>query len=156
LGKLNPIQLRKSAKEYRYEVDEPKFPEQCSKYLMDLQRQWETTRIGNLKTLHGILPGLRGADESQGEDNENEMARKMIDESFKHPEGFSRYTPPSGVETLGELLDSRYMVCRLFFILPCPLYDEFFGLGTFCHSLFRGDALVFRLRRRLRAVRSVL
>lgn len=41
LRTLNPVQMRKAAKEYRYEVDEAKMSEECTQYLDQLQKDWE-------------------------------------------------------------------------------------------------------------------
>ena len=41
LSTLNPLQMRKVSKEYRYEVDEPKMSDECQQYLQQLQKDWE-------------------------------------------------------------------------------------------------------------------
>lgn len=41
LKTLNPTQMRKAVKEYRYEVEETKMSEECAQYLAQLQKDWE-------------------------------------------------------------------------------------------------------------------
>lgn len=41
LKTLNPVQMRRAVKDYRYEVEETKMSEECSQYLAQLQKDWE-------------------------------------------------------------------------------------------------------------------
>jgi len=45
LSTLNPLQMRRAMREYRYEVDETKISEECSQYLAQLQKDWERRRL---------------------------------------------------------------------------------------------------------------
>lgn len=122
LRSLNPLQLRRAVREYRYEVDETRMDEDCSQYLLQIQKQWERMRLQ--KTVDGLGgPGSGGggevmsrassgstSSETSEERREQENVMRMIDDVFADPSGFGSYTPPGGSEALGELLNSRYMV----------------------------------------------
>lgn len=97
--------------------------EDCSQYLLQIQKQWERMRLQ--KTVDGLgvdkMNGQGGETMSRGssgsassetseERREHETVTKMIDEVFADPSAFGSYTPPGGSEALGELLNSRYMV----------------------------------------------
>ena len=47
LKTLNPVQMRKAVKDYRYEVDEPKMSEECAQYLAQLHKDWECVIFGD-------------------------------------------------------------------------------------------------------------
>jgi hypothetical protein len=42
---LNPLQMRRAVRDYRYEVGESKMTEECSQYLAQLQKDWERQRV---------------------------------------------------------------------------------------------------------------
>lgn len=42
---LNPIQMRRAVRDYRYEVSEPRMDEECAQYLTQLQKDWERRRV---------------------------------------------------------------------------------------------------------------
>jgi hypothetical protein len=42
---LNPIQMRRAVRDYRYEVSEPRMDEECVQYLSQLQKDWERRRV---------------------------------------------------------------------------------------------------------------
>ena len=42
---LNPIQMRRAVRDYRYEVSEPRMDEECVQYLIQLQKDWERRRV---------------------------------------------------------------------------------------------------------------
>ncbi|GAA5963920.1 hypothetical protein JCM21900_001147 [Sporobolomyces salmonicolor] len=121
LRSLNPLQLRKAVRDYRYEVDELRMDEDCEQYLVQIQKQWERLRVQ--KTVEG-LPGSGGAGDEGGESGVGseggedaasatslqEDVTRMIDEVFSDPSAFGSYSPPGGVDALGELLNSRYML----------------------------------------------
>lgn len=126
LRSLNPLQLNKAVKEYRYEVDESRMSEECSLYLAQIQKQWE--RVKAQKTLEEleiskalaatVAANGSAADSVRSNSPTGSMisiqsdVSKMIDDVFSDPEGFGHYSPPGGAEALGELLNSRYMVSK--------------------------------------------
>lgn len=42
---LNPVQMRRAVRDYRYEVNEPRMDEECVQYLGQLQKDWERRRV---------------------------------------------------------------------------------------------------------------
>lgn len=130
LRALNPLQLRRAVREYRYEVDESRMDDDCAQYLVQIQKQWERLRMA--KRVGGL--GVDGTAAAEGEEQSGkpspaggsgavtpkekekddaaaqEDVARMIDEVFSDPCSFGSYTPPGGAEALGELLNSRYMV----------------------------------------------
>lgn len=42
---LNPLQMRRAVKDYRFEVNEGRMTEECGQYLAQLQKDWERQRI---------------------------------------------------------------------------------------------------------------
>jgi hypothetical protein len=42
---LNPLQMRRAVRDYRYEVNESKMTEECAQYLAQLQKDWERQRV---------------------------------------------------------------------------------------------------------------
>lgn len=42
---LNPLQMRRAVKDYRFEVNEGRMTDECSQYLAQLQKDWERQRI---------------------------------------------------------------------------------------------------------------
>ncbi|GAA5895064.1 uncharacterized protein JCM6883_002308 [Sporobolomyces salmoneus] len=119
LRSLNPLQLRRAVRDYRYEVDETKMDEECAQYLVQIQKQWERQRMQ--KTVDGLAspptPGRReemereaAMEEAASATSLQEDAVRMIAEVFSDPNEFGSYSPPRATEALGELLNSRYML----------------------------------------------
>lgn len=42
---LNPLQMRRAVRDYRYEVNESRMSEECVQYLAQLQKDWERRRV---------------------------------------------------------------------------------------------------------------
>ena len=42
---LNPLQMRRAVRDYRYEVNESKMSDECVQYLAQLQKDWERRRV---------------------------------------------------------------------------------------------------------------
>jgi hypothetical protein len=114
LRSLNPLQLRRAVRDYRYEVDESRMDEDCAQYLLQIQKQWERLRVQKTVDELGGADEEAGAARSTSPTGSNASAQhevlRMIDDVFADPSSFGHYTPPGGSEALGELLNSRYMV----------------------------------------------
>ena len=119
LRSLNPLQLRRAVRDYRYEVDEQHIDEDCSQYLAQIQSQWERMRLQ--RTVEGLVPGATRQPLSEleqklaspsAEDAAEAQAKvtRMIDEVFVDTSTFGNYSPPTAAPAMGELLNSRYMV----------------------------------------------
>ncbi|BGP45131.1 hypothetical protein JCM10450v2_000948 [Rhodotorula kratochvilovae] len=107
LRALNPLQLRKAVRDYRYEVDENRMDEDCAQYLVQIQKQWERNRaqrdaVGE----NGAV--VEGAEDAQASPLAD--VKRVIDEAFADPGRYASYAPPPPVESTGELLNSRYML----------------------------------------------
>jgi len=102
---LNPLQLRRAVRDYKYEVGETRMTDECAQYLVQLQKDWEKRR-GQIGAAH-----MRQA--SLGHESEN--AGRSIDSLLDGTTHLAEWTPQSAPECLGELLDNRFMIP---FILP--------------------------------------
>ncbi|PLW13821.1 hypothetical protein PCANC_19394 [Puccinia coronata f. sp. avenae] len=130
LKTLNPAQLLKVSRDYRFEVDEPKLSEECRQYLVQTQQDWDRRRIQSVSELeqqeklaHSPLPsaGLppsphplaTGSSDGAAEKNDGpSKALQAIDAAFgtDDVEAYGSYAPPVAPQCLGELLDSRQML----------------------------------------------
>lgn len=102
---LNPLQLRRAVRDYKYEVGESRMTEECTQYLVQLQKDWEKRRT-QLGASH-----MRQA--SLGHDTNR--AGASIDSLLDGSTYLADWTPQSAPECLGELLDNRFMIP---FVLP--------------------------------------
>lgn len=109
LKNLNPLQMRKAVRDYRYEVNEGRMTEECAQYLAQLQRDWEKRRVQLVERQH-----QRAATDEGSVDNEIENSTS-IDALFDGTTSLADFIPQSAPECYGELLDSRFM---LPFLLP--------------------------------------
>lgn len=109
---INPLQMRKAVREYRYEVNEGRMTEECSQYLAQLQRDWEKRRI-QLK----FEEAERRRSESEGSVASTSVVEEAtpIDALFDGSTSLAEFVPQTAPECFGELLDSRHM---LPFLLP--------------------------------------
>ncbi|KAA1064346.1 hypothetical protein PGTUg99_017613 [Puccinia graminis f. sp. tritici] len=129
LKTLNPAQLLKVSRDYRFEVDEPKLSEECRQYLVQTQQDWDRRRIQRVSELE--LDDKRSSSLEPGEttvslpsspakeriiktkDDGLAKAIQAIDAAFgsdEDMEAYGSYEPPVAPECLGELLDSRQML----------------------------------------------
>lgn len=88
----------------------------CVLYLEGIQSQWEAVRESKLEK-QSESPSMRsrGSISSNG-DAADPLTRvsAVIENAFGGERaGFNSYVPPAGPEVLGELLNSRHMVCCL-------------------------------------------
>lgn len=132
---LNPFQLRKVVRDYRYEVDESHMSDECVQYLAQLEKDWEKQRVAKSaklardEELEDDRTAAEGEDSFEGDDTivtredaelaehqtpgERRRIRRMrqhIDDVFSDSTKYHLFEPPPRTECLGELLDSRYMV----------------------------------------------
>ncbi|KDE08749.1 hypothetical protein MVLG_01203 [Microbotryum lychnidis-dioicae p1A1 Lamole] len=78
LHALNPSQLLRAARDYRYEVDETKIEPECTEYLKQIEKQWERSRIQKM-TEEVINGGARTASPVPPSSRSNEK-RGLLDE----------------------------------------------------------------------------
>lgn len=136
LKDLNPLQMRRAVKDYKYEVNESRMTEECSQYLAQLQKDWERHRVklGVEAMRKEIDDRDRDYDES-GSSNFNDgtaslddssqsvstvsssqlyFAQRNIDMLFDNSQDLEAWEPAKPPQVLGELLDSRYMLPLVF------------------------------------------
>lgn len=102
---INPLQLRRAVKDYKYEVGEGRMSDECAQYLNQVQKDWEKRRIEVGKER------MRQASSS----SEPAPDASSIDALFDGSTQLAEWAPESPPECLGELLDSRFMLA---FVLP--------------------------------------
>jgi hypothetical protein len=123
---INPLQMRRAVKDYRFEVNEGRMTDECAQYLVQLQKDWERRRVQmSVKAIQD--EAKRKAVGSEGSElvAEDEMEDGTpIDALFDGTTSLSDFVPQSAPESLGELLDSRVM---LPFVLPS---DDVFLVAT--------------------------
>ncbi|QRV86292.1 Dilute domain-containing protein C25B8,08 [Ceratobasidium sp. AG-Ba] len=120
---LNPLQMRRAARDYKYEKNEGRMDDECAQYLLQVQKDWERQRVklGVAAIRQDISTRDREWEESihtnqQGTPAESEQdrlydeAQMQIDALFDRDRSKSDWQPPAIPEPLGELLDSRYML----------------------------------------------
>lgn len=42
---LNPLQMRRAVRDYRYEKNEGRMDDECAQYLLQVQKDWERQRV---------------------------------------------------------------------------------------------------------------
>ncbi|KAG6851199.1 hypothetical protein H0H93_015209 [Arthromyces matolae] len=120
LKHINPLQMRRAIRDYKYEVNEGKMTEECVQYLTQLQKDWERHRVKlgvealrkemSEKEREGSVSSY--IIESSGPSEKTPFTH--IDNLFGQWEARQSWEPIKPSPTLGELLDSRYMLPLLF------------------------------------------
>ncbi|TFK57015.1 hypothetical protein OE88DRAFT_1619695 [Heliocybe sulcata] len=136
LKDLNPLQMRRAVKDYRYEVNEGRMTEECSQYLAQLQKDWERHRVKlGVEALRKEID-VRDRDYDQSESSsmndgtasvddsapsistvsssQLSFAQRNIDLLFDGTQDLAVWEPAKPPQVLGELLDSRYMLPLVF------------------------------------------
>ncbi|KZT44540.1 hypothetical protein SISSUDRAFT_1056879 [Sistotremastrum suecicum HHB10207 ss-3] len=129
---LNPFQMRRAVRDYKYEVSENRMPEECSQYLAQLQKDWERHRVKvGVETLRKELDerdrdhddsfsdsamdsqsvaGYAASTSTNTLDSDTGNLQEAIDLLFDRNYEKSEWLPPKPPPVLGELLESRYML----------------------------------------------
>ncbi|RDB29224.1 Dilute domain-containing protein C25B8.08 [Hypsizygus marmoreus] len=131
---INPLQMRRAVRDYKYEVNEGRMTDECIQYLTQLQKDWERHRVKlGVEAIRKEM-GERDredsissyVDESSGNvsvkntpsistnSSETSGAHYVIDTLFGTPQETLLWEPIKPPPALGELLDSRYMLPLLF------------------------------------------
>ncbi|KAL1410856.1 putative ankyrin-repeat protein [Vanrija albida] len=103
LRRLNPLQMRRAVQNYRFEVNESHMADDCMQYLLQLQRDWDRQRM-NIGAKQ--LQAQRG----HATDDATGSSEMSIDDLFDDGIALSEWIPQTAPESLGELLDSRFML----------------------------------------------
>ncbi|KAH7910885.1 DIL domain-containing protein [Hygrophoropsis aurantiaca] len=124
---INPLQMRRAVRDYRYEVNEGRMTDECVQYLTQLQKDWERHRVK--AGVEAIRKGMgdrdreRELDDVMNSDDPSVMKSPSIsmnsqlsitqhhlDLLFDRDQDQSLWEPPKAPQALGELLDSRFML----------------------------------------------
>jgi len=106
---INPLQMWRAVREYRLEVNEGKMAEECAQYLALLQKDWERRKVQMTQEAGGKGSG------GSATTSVSAVESTRIDALFDGTKALTDFIPQSAPESLGELIDSRYM---LPFMLP--------------------------------------
>ncbi|KAF9229194.1 hypothetical protein BS17DRAFT_742989 [Gyrodon lividus] len=123
---INPLQMRRAVRDYKYEVNEGRMTDECVQYLTQLQKDWERHRVKMgveaLRKEIGERERERDFDDNSMTDQpasaktpsisttETSATQHNIDLLFDRTLDQSSWEPAKAVQVLGELLDSRYML----------------------------------------------
>ncbi|KAI0801000.1 hypothetical protein C8Q74DRAFT_1239789 [Fomes fomentarius] len=129
---LNPLQMRRAVRDYKYEVNEGRMTEECNQYLQQLQKDWERHRVklgveqlrkeigerereredsSTSPSLHDV--SMNSEEKSLASSIES-AAQRSIDALFDRTQEKLLWDPAKAPDPLGELLDSRHMLPLLF------------------------------------------
>ncbi|KAF8905495.1 DIL domain-containing protein [Gymnopilus junonius] len=129
---INPLQMRRAVRDYKYEVNEGRMTEECIQYLTQLQKDWERHRVklGVEAIRKEIVERERDRDESSSVFNdassvsgkapsitpsaETTALHQNVDILFDKTADITAWEPVRPSPALGELLDSRHMLPLLF------------------------------------------
>ena len=107
LKALNPLQMRRAVRNYRFEVNEGKMTEECAQYLAQLQKDWEKRRVQlGVAAERAKVHGQKAT--TDPDDAENGSTH--IDTLFDGTQAMMDFVPQSGPECLGEMFESRHML----------------------------------------------
>ncbi|KAI0756736.1 DIL domain-containing protein [Daedaleopsis nitida] len=124
---LNPLQMRRAVRDYKYEVNEGRMTEECNQYLQQLQKDWERLRVkmGVEQMRKEIGEREREREESSASPSLHDVpinseqdtssfevsaAQRSIDALFDRTQEKLLWEPAKAPDPLGELLDSRHML----------------------------------------------
>ncbi|KNZ78519.1 Dilute domain-containing protein C25B8.08 [Termitomyces sp. J132] len=128
LRHINPLQMRRAVRDYKYEVNEGKMTEECFQYLTQLQKDWERHRVKlgvealrkemTEKEHEGSISsyvaessgGPIGPTTSPHTNSSDTSSPHNINILFGTHEEIQSWEPTRPPPTLGELLESRYML----------------------------------------------
>ncbi|KAF9481033.1 hypothetical protein BDN70DRAFT_804202 [Pholiota conissans] len=126
---INPLQMRRAVRDYKYEINEGRMTEECIQYLTQLQKDWERHRVKlGVEAIRkerergregSISSGMNDASSVSGDapsivSSLETTSQLSIDTLFDRTTDVSHWEPIHPPQALGELLDSRYMMPLLF------------------------------------------
>ncbi|KAF4623925.1 hypothetical protein D9613_001725 [Agrocybe pediades] len=130
---INPLQMRRAVRDYKYEVNEGRMTEECIQYLTQLQKDWERHRVklgvealrkefserdrereGSVSSLANDAASISGQSPSITPSTEALSPQQSIDVLFDKTADILLWEPIRPPQALGELMDSRHMLPLLF------------------------------------------
>jgi len=135
LRRINPLQMRKAVRDYKYEVGESHMNEECNQYLQQLQRDWERRRLrlgvenmrkdmearerersegGSSETgstfPSSIMDNGNGYPTANDEQADLQRAQDAIDALFDGETTMADFIPPEAPIAVGELQNATYIL----------------------------------------------
>lgn len=129
MNHINPLQMRRAVREYKYEVNEGRMTDECVQYLTQLQKDWERHRVklgvealrkemresdhdsvSSSVTESQSITGRGQTTPSVASSENSAAAQHGIDMLFERAQEKSSWEPAKPPQVLGELLDSRHML----------------------------------------------
>ncbi|KAG1862195.1 DIL domain-containing protein [Suillus subluteus] len=119
---INPLQMRRAVRDYKYEVHEGRMTDECIQYLTQLQKDWERHRVkmgvealrkemGERERERELEDGMASeANASFNASSETFAVQHSIDNLFDRSHSQSEWEAAKAPQVLGELLDSRHML----------------------------------------------
>ncbi|KAJ7125663.1 hypothetical protein C8R43DRAFT_1029854 [Mycena crocata] len=119
---INPLQMRRAVREYKYEVNEGRMTDECVQHRVKLGVEALRKEIGQRDTDHESVssfvtesPSISGPGRSTPSiasiaSSEGSAAQHGIDMLFERAQEKSSWEPAKPPQVLGELLDSRHML----------------------------------------------
>ncbi|KIJ68538.1 hypothetical protein HYDPIDRAFT_173232 [Hydnomerulius pinastri MD-312] len=125
---INPLQMRRAVRDYKYEVNEGRMTDECLQYLTQLQKDWERHRVKmGVEALRKEIGERERERERDFDDSsvvdqadgvktpsisttETSAPQHSIDLLFDRTFDKASWEPAKAPQVLGELLDSRYML----------------------------------------------
>lgn len=126
---INPLQMRRAVRDYKYEVNEGRMNDECVQYLTQLQKDWERHRVKiGVEALRKEISEREREREHDLDDSsvisgnpatvtassiftiETSASAHNIDLLFDRTFDKTIWEPPKAPQVLGELLDSRHML----------------------------------------------
>ena len=143
LKAINPLQMRRAAREYRFEVNEGRMSEECAQYLAQLQKDWEKRRVQ--VSVAAMQKHAKDGSEASISTESAADDSTPIDALFDGSTALADFVPQSAPECLGELLDSRFMLAFMLptdktYLVATPPTDAAFANANLS-TPFMGDGL---------------
>ncbi|KAL4069680.1 DIL domain-containing protein [Scleroderma yunnanense] len=126
---INPLQMRRAVRDYKYEVNEGRMNDECVQYLTQLQKDWERHRVKmGVEALRKEISEREREREHDLDDSsvisgnpsitkassisttETSANQHNVDLLFDRTFDKFIWEPPRAPQVLGELLDSRHML----------------------------------------------
>ncbi|KIM48286.1 hypothetical protein M413DRAFT_62585 [Hebeloma cylindrosporum] len=127
---INPLQMRRAVRDYKYEVNEGRMTEECIQYLTQLQKDWERHRVklgveamrkeigerdwDREGSVSSLMNDASSVSEPSIAPSVEVSPQQSVDSLFDKTFDVTLWEPTRPPKALGELLDSRYMLPLLF------------------------------------------
>ncbi|PFH50797.1 hypothetical protein AMATHDRAFT_60449 [Amanita thiersii Skay4041] len=135
LKNINPLQMRRAVREYKYEVNEGRMTDECIQYLTQIHKDWERHRVKlgveaikkeiherdkerdfsvSSSTVNDAISDRAHTPSVSTVSSETSSSAQNIDTLFDKQQGKQVWEPIKSPPSLGEFFNSRYMLPLLF------------------------------------------